>query len=165
MTANHFSVPAGRTVGLSVRWVLMLLFGWAGAGHLHALVPARASAPEVHGGVTQSFPASLPQDRFGLKNIKFLHLGQILQKMHLNSSSVQPLPMQLPCCLAEPRARSIVKYLQPESLKAEFQCLSPRSSAPIEGVFLSQWYFPDKLTKDLFNFFSNNALLSMFILA
>lgn len=99
-----------------MQWMLKCLGGWAGAGYLHALVPlpARASAAEVLAEVARLFPTSLPQgkERFRLQKIK------LLQKIHLNCGSVQPLSAQLPCCLANPRARSIVKYLQPESLKA-----------------------------------------------
>lgn len=127
--------------------------GWLGRSrYLHAATPAWASTAEVHGGVAR--PSQLPFHKTDLdwKRSNSYIWAKSYQKMHLNSSSVQPLPMQLPW-LGKPRAQSIVKYLQPESLKAEFQCLSPRSSAPTEGDFLSWWYFPDKLTKDLFNFF------------
>lgn len=142
-----------ENVGLSVRLVLKCLGGWAGAGCLHALVPHQPEHVLLKGrrGGTAipNFP-STRQRKIWIAKDRILTFGANLTKNASEQGLCAATPMQLPWCL---EAWSIVNYLQPESLKAVFQCLSPRSSAPIQGDFLSRWYFPDKLTKDMFNFF------------
>lgn len=89
------------------------------------------------------------------------------KKPTLNSSSAQTFPVWwLWCFLANPQAHSVVRCLQPESLEAVFQSLSPSTLCPQRRrYFITSGIFLTNLKKAYLIFFLTMAcLLSMFIL-
>lgn len=97
-------------------------------------LPARASAAAVHGEITWVFSQpSFHKTKKVLdcKRSNSYIWAKVFKRAHPTSRSVQTFPMRwLPCRLPNPRARSIVECLQPESLKAVFQSPSPSTRCP-----------------------------------